>query len=217
MTNQVAQGQNLDDFLINLADGLTQAQSTLNRSPVLNAYGQEALVYHIPKMEFELKLDMTSTSSSSSNQNRKLKSKLAFRPSAPNSNTQTASSVIRGVMVATPIDSGRPTPVITLSATKTSANKVKIELRGSDSVGQPLSNQVIEINIDRELSEKLNKQERRGALKSGTKLSQSTLELDTNGYATCQLSIATSEAKNQMVAISADLLSKTETLLYRHQ
>jgi len=215
MSNQVAQGQNLDDFLINLADGLTQAQSRLNRAPVLNAYGQEALVYHIPKMEFELKLDMTSTSSSSAKQSSK--TKLAFRPSSPTNQTQSASSVIRGVMVATPIDSGRPTPVIILSAEKSSTSRVKLEVRGRNSLGEPLSNSVVEINIDRELSAKLKKQEQRGGLNRGTQLSLATLTLDAQGYASCQLNIAKTEPKNQIIAISADLFSQTETLLYRHQ
>ncbi|WP_067862575.1 hypothetical protein [Neptuniibacter marinus] len=217
MSNQVAQGQNLDDFLINLADGLTQAQSRLNKTPVLNAYGQEALVYHIPKMEFELKLDMTSTSSSEGSKQGRYTKKLAFKPSSATNQTQSASSVIRGVMVATPIDSGRPTPIITLSATKKSATQVTIEIRGQDSLGTPLNNSVVEVNIDRELSEKLNKQERRGALHKSTKLTLSTLELDDTGYASCQLSIAKTESKNQIIAISADLFSQTETLLYRHQ
>ncbi|MDO6513796.1 hypothetical protein [Neptuniibacter sp. 2_MG-2023] len=218
MSNQVAQGQNLDDFLINLADGLTQAQSRLNKTPVLNAYGQEALVYHIPKMEFELKLDMTSTASSEgNNQSSYKKTKLAFRPSTSTNQTQSASSVIRGVMIATPIDSGRPTPIITLSAVKSATNQVKIEIRCQDSLGEPLGNSTAEINIDRELSNKLNKQEKRGSLNRGTKLNLATLELDAQGYASCQLQIAKTEAKNQIIAITADLLSQTETLLYRHQ
>lgn len=220
MTNQVAQGQDLDDFLINLADGLSRAQSKLNNNPVVNAFGQEALVYHIPKMEFELHLKMTSATPQQQPQSRLplLKPKLAFSPigAADTPNSSSASSTIKGVMVATPIDGGRPQPKLTLTATAQNRNAL-IEVTGSNSLGEPLIDQTIELNIDRELSQKLNKNEGRPALKRGTKLQQSSLSLSEDGKAQTQLIVSSSEPSGQLIALTADLFSKTETLLYRHK
>ncbi len=216
--NSISTGDNLDDFLVNLADGLSQAQSRLNRSPVMNALGQETMVYHIPKMEFELHLHMTTSETSEGNPTGI--SRLRFTPATKtNSSEQTsATSIVKGVMVSTPASNGLPMPALILSAQKKALRKVQVDVAGNTSDGQPMSSVLVELNIDRELSLKLNQQEGRNQpLKPSTSLSQATVTLDNEGKASVQLTIATQEKAKQLIAITADFAAATETLLYRFE
>lgn len=217
MADEIQSGEYLDDFLLNLADGLSQAQNKLNRAPVTNAMGQESMVYHIPKMEFELRLEMTATSSSQSSG----KPRIRFFPAASKSSessTESATSVISGVMIATPAGDGLPMPALSISAMKTSARKAKLTISGRTNAGNAISGAVVELNIDRDLSAKLNTQEGRGqALKPGTVISAATLVLSETGDAIAELTISNQEPKGQLIAITADFASATETLLYRFE
>ncbi|WP_412971347.1 hypothetical protein [Glaciecola sp. MF2-115] len=216
MADNIKTGENLDDFLINLADGLAQAQNRLNRSPVSNAMGQETMIYHIPKMEFELHLEMTATQSSEGSN----KSRLKFLPSGKTTTNQSesASSIIKGTMIATPAGAGLPMPKLTISASKTTARNAKVVVKGFTSDGNPMFGASVELNVDRELSSKLNKQEGRAQeLKPGTQLSLSEVILNEQGEAEANLVISAQETKGNLIAIIADFSSATETLLFRFE
>lgn len=216
MADDIKTGESLDDFLMNLAEGLAQAQNRLNRSPVSNAMGQETMIYHIPKMEFELHLEMTATRTTKSDKQGFLR----FLPSAKtqSNETESASSIIKGTMIATPAGAGLPMPNLTLRASKTAARTASVIVRGVSSDGNTMAGAIVELNIDKELSAKLNKQEGRGqALKPSTKLSLSSLELNAEGEAEAKLVIGPQELKGQLIAITADFSSASETLLYRFE
>ncbi len=218
--DDVAKGQDLDDFLINLAEGLSKAQSRLNQYPVLNAMGQQSMVYHIPRMEFELKLQMTAADSpASSDSGRRLpifrKPKLQFLPvkSTAQSNSSSATSVIKGIMVAAPLDSSLTPLQLNLSVEQKSARKGVVNVAVVAAPGQSLRGATVELNIDRELSEQLNKT----ALKPATKLERATLVLNEEGAAQSGLIISAQEPKGRIIALIADLFGQTQTLLYRFE
>lgn len=210
MSDEIATGESLDDFLVNLANGLSQAQNQLNRAPVKNALGEDASVYYIPKMEFELHLNMTTTRSGGT-------PRLQFLPIKQSVTTkESASSVIRGVMVATPVGDGLPGISLSITARKRSARKIDIELIALQQNDDPLVGQEVEINLDRELSNELNKKEGRSkTLSPSTKLQQNVLTLDDSGSATTELSIANNEPTGQLFALVGEVSGKTQTLLYR--
>ncbi|MDO6564489.1 hypothetical protein Q4488_13950 [Amphritea sp. 1_MG-2023] len=217
--DDVAKGQNLDDFLINLAEGLSKAQSRLNQYPVVNAMGQQSMVYHIPRMEFELKLQMTAAESSvpaSSGRGTSIqkKAKLQFLPvkTTQQNNSSSATSIIKGVMVAAPIDSVVTPVQLSLSVTKIGARKAEVTVSALTTEAS-IKGALVELNIDRELSEKMSK----AALKPATRLNQATLVLAENGSAVAGLTISNQESEGQVIALTADLLGQSQTLLYRFE
>lgn len=218
--DDVAKGQNLDDFLINLADGLSKAQSRLNQYPVMNAMGQQSMVYHIPRMEFELKLQMTAaeTPASSGTAGRlptHKKSRLQFLPmkATQQQNSSSATSIIKGVMVATPLDSVVTRVQLSLSVEKKTARKVLVKVLAVGAPGDSLEGATVELNIDRELSEQLNK----AVMKPATKLEQASLVLNKEGGASTGLVISNQEPEGRIIALIADLFGQTQTLLYRFE
>ncbi|RTE67380.1 hypothetical protein EH243_00040 [Amphritea opalescens] len=216
--DDVAKGQNLDDFLINLADGLSKAQSRLNQYPVMNAMGQQSMVYHIPRMEFELKLQMTASGTAPVGAGRsqayQKKARLQFLPiKTSQQSSSSATSIIKGVMVAAPMDATVPQIQLSLSVEKTSARKAEVKVLAQTSTDSSLKGAVVELNIDRELSEKMGK----GALKTSTRLERAALVLDENGRAEAGLVISNQEAEGQMIALTADLFGQSQTLLYRFE
>lgn len=218
--DDVAKGQNLDDFLINLADGLSKAQSRLNQYPVMNALGQQSLVYHIPRLEFELKLQMTSadtpvTSGSGRGLPTLKKSRVQFLPVKASTQqiSSSATSIIKGVLVAAPVDSTVANVQLSLSVKKISARKADVHVTVITTPGSSVQGATVELNIDRELSEQLNKT----ALKPGTRLEQAALVLSQDGVATTGLAISNQETDGKIIALTADLFGQTQTLLYRFE
>ncbi|WP_417225370.1 hypothetical protein [Amphritea sp.] len=217
--DDVAKGQNLDDFLINLAEGLSKAQSRLNQYPVMNAMGQQSMVYHIPRMEFELKLQMTTANStpvgSGRTSSRLAKAKLQFLPvkGSQQQSSSSATSIIKGVMVAAPLDSTVPQIQLSLSVERLSARKAEVKVFALTTADASLKGAVVELNIDRELSAKMGK----SALKPSTRLERAALVLDEEGYASAGLVISNQEAEGQIIALIADLFGQSQTLLYRFE
>jgi hypothetical protein len=216
--DDVAKGQNLDDFLINLADGLSKAQSRLNQYPVMNAMGQQSMVYHIPRMEFELKLQMTASDTVPVSAGRSLasqkKARLQFLPvKTSQQSSSSATSIIKGVMVAAPLDATVPQIQLSLSVEQASTRKAEVKVFAQTSTDTSLKGAVVELNIDRELSEKMGK----GALKASTRLERAALVLDENGRAEAGLVISNQEAEGQVIALTADLFGQSQTLLYRFE
>ncbi|WP_428034530.1 hypothetical protein [Amphritea sp.] len=218
--DDVAKGQNLDDFLINLADGLSRAQSRLNRYPVMNAVGQQSMVYHIPRLEFELKLQMTAaeTPASSGSGGRlplQKKSRVQFLPvkASQHQSSSSATSIIKGVFVATPLDATVSQVRLSLSVEKKAARKAQVNVAVIAAPGRSVQGATVELNIDRELSERLNKT----PLKPSTRLEQASLILNQESVASAGLIIANQEPEGQIIALIADLFGQTQTLLYRFE
>ncbi|MBN0987293.1 hypothetical protein [Amphritea pacifica] len=218
--DDVAKGQNLDDFLINLADGLSKAQSRLNQYPVMNAMGQQSMVYHIPRMEFELKLQMTASEApASSGSGGRLplqkKTRVQFLPvkASQQHSSSSATSIIKGVFVAAPLDSSVAQVQLSLSVEKKSARKAQVNIVVRAAPGHSVQGAVVELNIDRELSEKLNQT----PLKPATRLEQASLALNQEGTASTELMISNQESEGQIIALIADLFGQTQTLLYRFE
>lgn len=218
--DDVAKGQNLDDFLINLADGLSKAQSRLNRYPVMNAMGQQSMVYHIPRMEFELKLQMTAVDTpapSASGRRLPLQKKAPFQflpvKASQHQNSSSATSIIKGVFVAAPLDSTVAKVQLSLSVEKRAARKAQVNVVVAAGPGNSIQGATVELNIDRELSAQLNKT----ALKPATKLEQASLVLNQEGAASAGLVISNQEPEGQIIALIADLFGQTQTLLYRFE
>lgn len=217
MTTAGDQGQGLEDFLVNMAEGLSEAQQKLSQSPVRNSMGEPAMTYHIPRMEFELKMEFTGTTGGSSGGLARAGKRFLFKPvSAATPSSESTSSVIKGVMVASPIEGGGPVPTLAVSIERNSKRKATVNVLGTDNLGNALAGAIVQIGIDQELSARLNRQEGRGnALLAGTRLEGAVIRLDDEGTGSMVLSIANREPDQQIIAIAVDLLSESETLLCR--
>ncbi len=212
----IAQGDNIDDFLVSLAEGVVQAQDQLNQLPVADASGAPAYIYHLPKVEFELKLQITTQSRSSGGRDalRNRGPKRLFKVLSPASQEEaSAASLLRGTLVAAPVQGGRPPLVLSLAVDDRSRGGPWVLVSLGDALGEALQGAAIEVNIDRERSQQLNTGNR--PLAAGTRLAQSLLETDAEGRARVKLSIARGEARGHAIVLTADGAGVSRTLVYR--
>ena len=165
-------------------------------------------------MEFELSLQMTSETQPGVGSSTF--SRLKFLPANQASQTNQHSSLIKGVLVAAPVNGGLPGVTISMHAEKLTGRKATISVSVSGDSNVELQGKSIEINIDHDLSQELNSVEGRNApLKPKTALGSSSLSLDANGHASTILTISTQEPGNQLIAVIVDAFGQSETLLYR--
>jgi hypothetical protein len=208
-TNTIAEGEALEDFLVSLADGLSSAQQELN---TLSQTSSNGMLYHIPKLEFELKLQMSSYSTSAS-QESSIKKRSTLQVSPPvNSQQSSAASTIKGVFVATPSNQGKPGYSLNLSFGLIDNNELPIYLSLTDNIGEPQTGVAIEVNIDRQQSELINGSD---SISNSTNLNDGILTTDQNGSATTTLNLSGQETSQTAIAITADALGSNQTLIYR--
>ena len=209
----IAQGDNIDDFLVSLAEGVVEAQSQLNRLPVPDASGAPAYVYHLPKVEFELKLQITTQSRSSGGALRRGPQRLFKLLSPASQEEATAASLLRGTLVAAPVQGGRPPLVLSLAVDDQSRADPSVLVSLGNALGEAIQGATIELNIDRERSQQLNPGNK--ALAAGTKLALSLVESDAEGRARVKLLIARGEPSGHAIVLSADAAGVSRTLIYR--
>jgi len=212
----IAQGDNIDDFLVSLAEGVVEAQSQLNRLPVPDASGAPAYVYHLPKVEFELKLQITTQSrgSAQSDGGTGRGPQRLFKVLSPASQEEaTAASLLRGTLVAAPVQGGRPPLVLSLAVDDQSRADPSVLVSLGNALGEAIQGATIELNIDRERSQQLNPGNK--ALAAGTKLALSLVESDAEGRARVKLLIARGEPSGHAIVLSADAAGASRTLIYR--
>jgi hypothetical protein len=206
--DDVAEGDSIDDFLISLAEGVAQAQAHLNEMPVPDASGAPAFVYHLPKVEFELKLQITTTKKGG-------RSPRLLKVFAPTSDEQaTASSLLRGALVAAPVHNGRPPTVMSLSVDESTSGGLWVRVALGNALGESLEGVNVELNIDRERSAELNGGR---ALAAGTRLARSLAATGSDGRCQVKLTVGRNEPADTAVVITADGGGVSRALVYRVQ
>jgi hypothetical protein len=105
--------------------------------------------------------------------------------------------------------------VIETELIRKSAKEVVLNVYVNHANGEPAADVEVEVNIDRERSDALNKSESRSALKPATELSEGVLLTTVDGVASTQLLIATQETKQNRIIVVIDCQGQTETIHYR--
>ena len=212
----------LDDFLLSLADGITQAQETLSRSGVTGPPGRQ-VAYQLPRVDFEVKMNLRvvedeglSARYRAVRPDRFNAKHLLFKPLSTEeaSSTLEIAAVIKGAFVAVPANNGLPPTVIETTIQSTADPRVKrVRATVRNAAGEPRAGVNVQFNVDREESAALTT----GSggtftLTIGTGFVVGVVATDANGVAEADLQIAAGQPR-AVLALVIDAEDRTEQLV----
>jgi hypothetical protein len=230
----------IDDYLLGLADGIQKAQRQLSQMALVVQAGEAPVTYQIPRVDFELKMSFEMTAApSEAGDGTTSGAALRFRPAggrrgATSASTE-ASSVIRGSFVAVPTNAGKPPPVIRTTLRRISSHKLEITVTVTSAAGEKLAGVDVQFNVDRDLSKKLtplanaafssavfdasnmdtSSFDQPDDLQPGTKFWDGLVTTNEEGRAVGVLNVDPLEPAGSRVAAVVDVLSKTETIVFK--
>lgn len=155
----------LQQILLSIADGLTEAQSALQNVQPYDQYGRPNITYQLPYLDFKLQVESTVEvqEQSGGSQSGWLKEHVLFRPVKLSSATESKSeiiSTISGRFVANIPNEGLPQVFLAVTSKKSSLTathqEFEIEALLSNSAGEKLKDSLIEINFDEDSSLQFN-------------------------------------------------------------
>ena len=193
-------GSSIEELLVSIADGVREAQSALDNGPLLDPAGRPLTQYHLPYLDFTIQVDMQTVSDSGGGRPVAL---MFTRRGTTSSTEQTITSTISGRLVATPPGDGLPVPRIDLSVGDVSGGAVPLALAVTNSAGERLANQRVELNIDDQESRALS------AARSvadftrspATRLAAAVLITDAAGSANGSLAVGATDAGTKAVVV----------------
>ena len=147
-----------EEMLVSLAQGVREAQETLNAMPQFDTFGRPAPGYFIPQLDFEFEVEMevdTNGQGSPVMKMRPTRMLGAPAPSQTHSSSVKSSNRISGRLVAIPPGNGLPMPQLQVTTVAEGGNVVRLDVTASNSSGERLAGQVVEINPDMPASEAL--------------------------------------------------------------
>jgi hypothetical protein len=215
----------LDDFLLSLADGISQAQGELARAGAQGPPGRQ-YAYHLPRVDFELKMNLTVVDDAKlSDRYRTLRpvrlndKHLLFKPASPETtSSMEIAAVVRGAFVAVPANDGLPSVVLSTSTEYVEEGRTIVRVQARNSAGEPIAGLEVQLNIDREESVALTlaATQKPLSISPGTGFDRNVVTTDANGQAEALLSMAEGEQKPGLFALTIDAAGRTETLVYQH-
>ena len=211
----------LDDVLLSLADGITNAQDALTRAGSQGTPGRQ-YSYHLPRVEFELKMNLRVVEDAVLSDryrplrlNRSNDKHLLFKPVGGDTSTSTldVAAVVRGAFVAVPANGGLPPPVI--RTTFEADNRApKVEVSAANAAGEPLAGIEVQFNIDRDESAALTAATGRTlTLSRDTAFEKAVVTTDAKGIARSVLRIG-DDQESCVLALVIDASGRTETIAY---
>lgn len=140
----------IEELLVALADGFREAQAALNDTPLLDAAGRPIASYALPFLDFTIAVEMTTS------ETQRGLGRLALIVGKSVGESQSAvRSTVSGKLVATPPGEGLPVPRLDVTVGAMRDREVPITVRASNSAGELLPDQAIELNIDDDASARL--------------------------------------------------------------
>ena len=194
-------GNSIEELLVALAEGVREAQSALNSGPLVDPAGRPLAVYQLPFLDFSIQVDMET------------RTDLGGRPLAlmftarQSGSSQQVTSTISGRLVSTPPGEGLPVPRIAVQAGGNIGGEAALTLTVTNSAGERLANQRVELNIDDADSAALSTA--RGVSgfvrRPGTRLRDALLMTDAEGRATTALLVERGEPARAVVMTIASI------------
>jgi len=208
MTESGQVGNSIEDLLVSLADGVSEAQQILRSNQGVDEFGQLRESYHFPYVDFEFDILMETVNSTSPG-----RTFLQVRQRKSGSETSSIKSSISGRLVAVPPGQGVPRPVVDLTSKNDSPRRWTIDLRASNDAGELLIGYDVELNVNVEASLQLSAANGAPFSKfpSGVALSQALLTTDQAGFTTTQLNTASSLPAGSFVVVTAELLGESHS------
>ena len=195
----------IEEMLVSLAEGVREAQEALNDLAPFDAFGRASPGYFIPHLDFELDVEIETETN---NAGRPIFKVLAARASGgTTSATSHTSSRISGRIIAVPPGEGLPIPQLVLTVESASGAPSTLTVTASNSAGERLAGQQVELNIDLEASRALS----RGASPAlpDARLKDAVLVTDDQGQASTTLTIGAGGGPGRQLLITAQLGAAT--------
>lgn len=221
----------LDDFLLSLADGVTQAQAELARAGAVGPPGAQ-FSYHLPRVDFEFRLNLRvvedaalSTRYEALRPARPGDRHLMFRPVAAGSNggggssTLDIAATLRGALVAVPANDGLPGLVLGVQVDMAEPKAPVVRVQARNTAGEPLGGLAVEFNVDREETQALSSQEGSDTgleVAEGTGFELARVLTDAEGLALGRMALGRKQ-KSGWLAVVVDCAGRTEQLVVEVQ
>lgn len=195
-------GNSLEELLVSIAEGVREAQIALNQAPLLDPLGRPLAAYQLPYLDFVIRVAVETRTDTGGRPVAVLS-----MARAQSSTATDVHSTISGRLVATPPGEGLPVPRVRLVAGGNIGGVAALSLTVTNSAGERLANQTVELNIDDADSRALSAA--RGVRNSqrlpGTRLREALLTTDAEGRAATALLIDNGQDTSSVVVVVASI------------
>jgi hypothetical protein len=196
-------GNSIEELLVALAEGVREAQVALNSVPLLDPSGRPLATYQLPYLDFTIVVEVQTETSSGGGRPIAL-----FRPVAASTQSDTSvKSTVAGRLIAAPPGDGLPVPRLRLTTTGNIAGAATISIEVSNSAGEVLAGQKVELNIDDIASAKLTSARNGPAWTrlANTRLAEALLVTDDKGVASTKLLIDPAQRTTDVAVVFANI------------
>lgn len=197
----------IGQLLVALADGVREAERALASGPQVDDSGRAVTRYALPYLDFSVNVDVevvNPPAAAPGGRGLPVLRLFTARNDAGSDNREIRSSV-SGRLVAVPAGDGLPAPRIRITPGPNIGGKARIELAVSNSAGEVLAGQPVELNLDLKASEALSKARGVASLprRDGTRLADGIVTTDNDGRAVTSLLIGNEPAKALLVVTAS--------------
>ena len=200
----------IEEILVALASGISDAQEQLNRLEPFDTYGRPRPQYHLPYLDFALKVNIQSVSTSvpaptGQPQQSGGGSALRILPSSGRVASE-ITSTLSGRFISVPPNDGMPQVSLSASIKKMSDGSYEIKAVAGRSDGQPVIGGQVEFNIDAALTQSANPAMAASVPLGAALLNSGMVSTDTDGTANNTINLASiTDPKLQKLFIRVQL------------
>ncbi|MES2442985.1 MAG: hypothetical protein V4574_09150 [Pseudomonadota bacterium] len=191
----------IEEMLVSLAEGVREAQEALNALAPFDSFGRASPGYFIPHLDFELEVDIETETNNAGRPIFKVLAARAGSASSSSSSKSHTTSRLSGRIIAVPPGEGLPIPQLALSAESATGAVSTLTVTATNSAGERLAGQQIELNIDVEASKALS----RGASPAlpDARLKDALLVTDDQGQASTTLTVSSGGGQGKLLLVVA--------------
>ena len=202
--------ESIEEMLVALANGVREAQEALSDAQPVDVFGRPMPTYHIPYLDFEIAVEIETQRQD----NGKPVLRVVGKPAATGTSSSETRSTISGRLVAVPPGEGLPMAALRLAAEPAGSRRRRILVQLSNSAGELLAGQRVELNIDPTASQQLTSaaDPTASAPRSGTRLAQAVLITDARGEAETEISLDPAEHARAVIVLAAQAGTTTARL-----
>ena len=200
----------IGQLLVALADGVREAEHALAASPDFDENGRAVTRYALPYLDFTINVDVevaTPAAAPGGGPRGLPVLRMFTSPSSSGKETREIRSQVSGRIVAIPTGDGLPVPRIRITPSQNTGGAAGIAISVSNTAGEVLADQPLELNIDLAASATLSAARGVTSLprRAGTRLAQSLLVTDEAGAATARLLIDPAEPMRAVFVVTASI------------
>jgi hypothetical protein len=198
----------IGQLLVALADGVREAERALASGPQVDESGRAVTRYALPYLDFTIDVDVEVTVPAVASGVKGLPVLRLYTGRAPaGRDSREIRSSVSGRLVAVPAGDGLPAPRIRLTPGPNIGGEAVISLVVSNSAGELLAGQPVELNLDHGASQTLSQARGIATLtrRAGTRLADGIVITGADGRASTRLLIDKAEPARALLAVVASI------------